>query len=210
MVIRIENVVRARCFEEAWVNFSGVRLLLYRLRSLLEIAEIPLEELKSLAEGPLDSDNFLRFLRKLPNLTKFKSECDLISLDLPVGGARYSTVISRKRLRCVPVAPSPDAVKSVEVFPRSSSNGVPELDFLQRNILTRRSQQLEAELYTSCVVGEVADPGIVAVGVELLESGYRTILASELKATYAKEEPRVVRKRKSRKRRARRRRKKKS
>lgn len=208
--LEIGNIVKARCFEEAWIDFNGVKLLLYRLKNLLEVAEISPEELKSLAESPLDSDNLLKFLKRLPGSTKLKSECDLIFLDLQLNGIRYSTVISKKRLKCVPAAHYPDAVKSIEVFLRSSEDGVPELDFLQRSTLSRKSLQLDVELYASCFVGEVSDPNVVAVGVELLESGYRTILASELKDTYVKGESRIVRKRRSRKKRTRRRKKKES
>jgi len=206
---RVEEAVRARCFEESWVDAGGVRLLLYRLKGVLEIAWVPPEELKSLIDSPLDPDSTLEAFRRLPNLAKLKSECDLISLELPAGGVRYTAVISRKKLRCVPVASFPDIVKSLEVLAKSSDGAAPESDALQRSVLARKTLPLGAELYTPCLVGEVLGPEVVAVGIELSESGYRAVLAGELRDTYAKEEQRPAR-RKFRKRRARRKRRKKS
>lgn len=197
---------RVGCFSGEWVDLGGARLLLYRLERWVPMGPPPAPGVGDPGSS-LDVEKLLGALSALrghPDVLKLKSECDLALVELRPGSMQVYYLVSGRRLRCVPLALVPDAVRSVELLLRGPDSALVEVDPLQRSMLTRVRRELVEGLYASCLVGEVTDPRIVALGVELLNYGLRIVTAEELARTSIAREP-VRRRRARRKKRARRR-----
>lgn len=178
--------VRARCFSSEWVDLGIMRVLLYRLKYEVGLPSyLSLESgmLSALVRGSGELSELFKVLRKYPEIVKLRRECDLSSIELVSDGAHVSLVVSSKRIKCVPLAPAPDVVKSLEVLSRNQGAASVEIDPLQRSTLSKSVKQLEPGFYVSCLVGEALGSDTVAIGVELLNHGLRTAMASELRQT---------------------------
>ncbi|MCX8185037.1 MAG: hypothetical protein RMI56_01930 [Sulfolobales archaeon] len=200
--------VRVRCFNSVWVDIEGVRALLYRVEREYETSLALPPEFNSsprTLSGVEELVELYGHLRKALGLSRLRPACDLIYTEVQYGVTQISYLASSRRVRCVPLAPKPDEVRSVEVLLRNSGVASVEVDALQRSILLRKSKQVDPGLYTACLNGEIVNSDVVAVSIELLNYGSRIITAQELKQTSITEK--VVRrtsrrkKKKSRKRR---------
>ncbi len=184
---------RIQCFSGEWMDLDGVKLLLFKLmsESTARLPALPEARGSSSSIGsPTDVGELLRLpdlLRSRLSAPELKSECDLTLVELCPGSTWIYYLVSSKRLRCVPLAPVPDRVRSVEILTRGPAQDAVELDPLQRNMLIPVRRVLEASLYAPCLVGEAIDPGVVAVGVELLNYGSRLVTVEELTRTYVRE-----------------------
>lgn len=194
--------VRIRCFDDEWVDIGSVRVLLYKLKYESELVPPSVPEIGGLiaaVSGSGDISKVSEVLKGYLDTSRSMPDCDLVLIELNYGGVRFSYVTSRKRVKCVPLSPVPDLVKSIEVLSKSPVTTSVEVDALQRGLLTRTKQQLGSELYAACLVGEASGADTVAIGVELLNYGLRTVMAGELRDTLVREQPaRAKRKRKSR------------
>ncbi len=199
-----EAIGRVLCFSSEWVDFGSVRLLLFRLEreDTVALSEPPGVGEPGIPPGDTGSAEGARGLPSIPKsllgAVRRGSGCDLALLELQSGGARVYYLVSGKRLRCVPLAPVPDAIRAVELLSRNSEAVSVEVDPLQRSMLSRARRELGESLYAPCLVGEVTDPGIVALGVELTNHGLRMVSAGELAHTSVWQKP--VRRKKKRRR----------
>ncbi|MEM3131705.1 MAG: hypothetical protein QXV72_03665 [Sulfolobales archaeon] len=205
--------IRVRCYISEWVDVGGVRVLLHKLKYedradpsvALELSELDKALSSLIGEGKVHEA-----LRSIISVAKLKSHCDLALIDIYGNSIRFSYLISSKRIKCVPLAPIPDVVKSLEVLSRSLDAASVEMDVLQRSILTSSKKLLDPGYYTACLVGEVVNQNTIALGVELLNHGLRTVMAYELKETLIKEENTQVIKAGKKRRKAKRRKRKRS
>lgn len=205
--------IRVRCYISEWVDVGGVRVLLHKLKYedradpsvALELSELDKALSSLIGEGKVHEA-----LRSIISVAKLKSHCDLALIDIYGNSIRFSYLISSKRIKCVPLAPIPDVVKSLEVLSRSLDATSVEMDVLQRSILTSSKKLLDPGYYTACLVGEVVNQNTIALGVELLNHGLRTVMAYELKETLIKEENTQVIKAGKKRRKAKRRKRKRS
>jgi len=202
-----------RCYISEWVDVGGVRVLLHKLKYedradpsvALELSELDKALSSLIGEGKVHEA-----LRSIISVAKLKSHCDLALIDIYGNSIHFSYLISSKRIKCVPLAPIPDVVKSLEVLSRSLDAASVEMDVLQRSILTSSKKLLDPGYYTACLVGEVVNQNTIALGVELLNHGLRTVMAYELKETLIKEENTQVIKAGKKRRKAKRRKRKRS
>ncbi|MEM4984941.1 MAG: hypothetical protein QW289_03475 [Sulfolobales archaeon] len=205
--------IRVRCYISEWVDVGGVRVLLHKLKYedradpsvALELSELDKALSSLIGEGKVHEA-----LRSIISVAKLKSHCDLALIDIYGNSIQFSYLISSKRIKCVPLAPIPDVVKSLEVLSRSLDAASVEMDVLQRSILTSSKKLLDPGYYTACLVGEVVNQNTIALGVELLNHGLRTVMAYELKETLIKEENTQVSKAGKKRRKAKRRKRKRS
>ncbi|MEM4922418.1 MAG: hypothetical protein QXU65_05420 [Sulfolobales archaeon] len=196
--------IKVRCYTGEWVHVDGVRVLLYRLKyedKVTPTAALDLSELSTVLSSLVDGGKFPEALRRVLNVLKLKSNCDLVLIDFHADNAQFSYLVSSKRVKCVPLAPLPDSVKSIEVLSKSSDTASIEADPLQRSMLIGSKRQLEPGYYVACLVGEVVSSSAVALGVELLNYGLRTVMTDELKETLVREENTQATKRRKRKKR---------
>jgi len=175
--------VRIRCFRSEWVEVDGVKLLLYRFvaETLTDLGSV-LQEVTNLGSSwPLGSEKLRVYLRKI--LPSTLSNCNLYYVELSGGDTQLGYTYSTERLKCLPLSAYPDEVLSVELLSRPSSSGVEELDAVLRGILTSKKVPLDKGLYTTCLVGEVKEGDVVAVGMEVASGGLKVLLADELRST---------------------------
>jgi len=175
---------RIRCFRSEWVEVDGVKLLLYRFvaETSADLGRV-LQEVTNLGSSwdSLGSEELGGYLREI--IPSTLSNCSLYYVELSSGDTQLGYTYSTERLKCVPLSAYPDEVLSVELLSKPSSSGVEELDAVQRGILTSRKVPLSKGLYATCLVGEVREGGVVAVGMEVASGGLKVLLTDELKST---------------------------
>ncbi|MEM0352524.1 MAG: hypothetical protein QW459_06045 [Sulfolobales archaeon] len=205
--------IKVRCYIGEWIDFEGVRVLLHKLKyeeRVTPTAALDVSELDAVFSSLVNEGRLPGALRSILNVSKLKSDCDLALIDFHADGTQFSYLISSKRVKCVPLAPVPDLVKSLEVLSKSLDAASVEVDALQRSMLTSSKKQLEPGYYTACLVGEVVSSSTIALGIELLNYGLRTVMANELKETSVREESiQVSRSRRKKKKKSRRKKKRK-
>lgn len=205
--------IKVRCYIGEWIDFEGVRVLLHKLKyeeRVTPTVALDVSELDAVFGSLVNEGRLPGALRSILNVSKLKSDCDLALIDFHADGTQFSYLISSKRVKCVPLAPVPDLVKSLEVLSKSLDAASVEVDALQRSMLTSSKKQLEPGYYTACLVGEVVSSSTIALGIELLNYGLRTVMANELKETSVREESiQVSRSRRKKKKKSRRKKKRK-
>ncbi|MCX8208488.1 MAG: hypothetical protein N3G79_02430 [Sulfolobales archaeon] len=198
-----EVTAKIQCFGGIWVGAEGVRLLLYRLERSYEVPLALPRAVNRCSRVPRSAEELVEtyeYVRKALDIGRLKSICDLVYVEVPCELLELSYLASSRRVRCLPLSPKPDVVRSVEVLLKGSETSPVEVDVLQHSILAKRSRQIEVELYTACLVGEVLSPDIVAVGLDLRNYGTRVVTVSELKQTSMAEKPRRRKSRRKKKR----------
>ncbi len=161
-----------------------VKLLLYRFvtEASADLSSV-LQEVTNLGSSwdPLGSEKLRVYLREVVSSTL--SNCSLYYVELSSGATQLGYTYSTERLKCVPLSAYPDEVLSVELLSRPSNSGVEELDAVQRGILISKKVSLDKGLYATCLVGEVREGDVVAVGMEVVSGGLKVLLADELRST---------------------------
>lgn len=181
---------KLKCFEGKWVDLEGAKLLLYRLKYSRDLTGLVLN-----SAGAFDEpDKLIGYVKSFPDMRSVRSECDIWTVETAINTSPAVFIFSNKRIRCIPLTPTLEVVKSIELLLRSTNAQI-EVDALQRNIVPHLGSNIDSGFYTMCLVGEVLSQDIVAIGIELETAGRRIIMASELTQTSVSDVPRAEKRR---------------